>query len=478
MKTQSATQGSLGFLGSKPIRLELSDAHLSTDAGLLPIREFDEYFGFTRQFADALNSSRRDGSVLHSNQEIVRSRIYGILAEYEDQNDHGTLRHDPIFNIINNKPLDFELASQPTHSRFENSIDIPSLNRLRDVLIDQFISSFESSPDRITLDIDTFDDQTHGGQQLTFFHGFYDQYQYLPRVITCAENDMVIMCCLLFGTAKAFLAAADDLEYLVERLREAWPDVDIEFRADSGFAAPEMFDMCERLCLWYTIGYGMNPVLKAKSDSLLDEALAAYEDTDEPQRHFMYVDNYRSRSWEAPRLTIIKCEANRQGTNRRAVVTNRPGGLINPQGIYDEYVGRGESENRNKELKCGLHTDRLSDHRYMANLFRLYMHVESHNLLVRVRNEIVKPTWNPEPDLPEDALPVDARKRQENRRRREDPLGVGHPSTWRMLVIKVACEVVERARHIRVKLSSSWPWLNHYRAVVAATSQRLASARE
>lgn len=138
---------------------------------------------------------------------------------------------------------------------------------------------------------------------------------------------MVIMCCLLFGTAKAFLAAADDLAYLVGRLRAVWPCVDIEFRADSGFAAPEMFDMCEQLGLWYTIGYGMNPVLKAKSDALLEEVVAAYDKTGEPQREFIYVDDYRSQSWRNVRLTILKCEATKQGTNRRAVVTTGPAGV-------------------------------------------------------------------------------------------------------------------------------------------------------
>jgi len=471
MKSQTVWQRTLGFVGSKPVIIETSSAQLTSDAGLLPMREFDEALGFTRGFADALEDTRDVRYTTHSFLEMTRARVFGILADYEDQNDHDALRHDPIFKVIAGGSLKKTLASQPTHSRFENAIDIPSLFRLRDVLIDQFIDSFDSPPGRLTLDIDTFDDPAHGQQQLVLFHGHYGQYQYQPRVITCAENDMVVMPCLLYGSAPASLGAADDVAYLALRLRAAWPDIDLELRADSGFAVPEMFDTCERLRLWYSIGYGMNPVLKRNSEDLLDNARAAYEETGLPQRQFTSFD-YQARSWPHPRHTIVKCEVNAEGTNRRGVVTNRPGASLLPDAAYDDYVDRGESENRNKELKCGLSTDRLSDHRYMANLFRLSLHVQAHNLLVRIRREIAVP---PQPlpdddDLPVEALSGRARKQFANLRRRADPLGEGHPATWRTRLIKVAAEVVERARCIRVRLSGSWPYLSHYAALCTAAS--------
>jgi hypothetical protein len=468
---QTVWQRTLGFVGSKPVIIETSNAQLTSDAGLLPIREFDESLGFTRQFADALGDTRDARYTTHSFLEMTRSRVFGILADYEDQNDHDALRHDPVFKIIAGGSLEKTLASQPTHSRFENAIDIPSLFRLRDVLIDQFIESFALPPGRLTLDIDTFDDPAHGQQQLVLFHGHYGQYQYQPRVITCAENDMVVMPCLLYGSAPAALGAADDVAYLVERLRAVWPDIDIELRADSGFGVPEMFDTCERLRLWYSIGYGMNPVLKRNSEDLLNAARDTYAETGEPQRRFTSFD-YQARSWPHRRHTIVKCEVNAEGTNRRGVVTNRSGAPLLPEAAYDDYVDRGESENRNKELKCGLSTDRLSDHRYMANLFRLFLHVQAHNLLVRIRREIAAP---PQPLPDDDALPVEAlsgraRKQFANLRRRADPLGEGHPATWRTRLIKVAAEVVERARCIRVRLSGSWPYLAHYAALCTAAS--------
>ena len=209
----------------------------------------------------------------------------------------------------------------------------------------------------------------------------------------------------------------------------------------------------------------MDSVLKKHSEELMSQTLRTFEETGEPQRCFMYLTDYQSRGWAVPRLTIIKCEANHEGTNRRVIVTNRPGTKISPRGIYDSYADHGECENRNKELKCGFHTDRLSGHRYMANLFRLYLHMQAHNLLVRIRNHVAVPVVNPDPEVPADALSAPARKRLENHRRRSDPLGVGHPATWRSRLIKVAAEVVERARCIRIKLPSNWPWLSHYQAV-------------
>jgi len=466
MILQSAWQKSFGFLGSKPIVVEPIEEHLTSDAGLLPIRQFDEQTGLTAQFAAALRDPRFGPFVDHSFAEMARMRIYGILAGYADQNDHDQLRYDPVFKLLaGRQPSDDELASQPTLSRFENAINIASLWRLRDVFMDQFLASFAVAPRRLTFDIDTFDDPTHGDQQLTFFHGYYEQYQYQPRLITCAQNDLVVMACLLHGTAHAALGADDDLEYLVGRLRAKWPDVVIELRGDSGMAVPAMYDVCERLEVQYTFGLRLNPVLKRHSDALLAEAVEQYERTGQPQRLFTAFW-YQAGSWALPRWVVVKAEAHAAGTNRRAVVTNRSGARVLPQAAYDEYANRGESENRNKEIKCGLEADRLSDHRYLANLFRLYLHAAALNLLVRLRNHVADPPpQNAAAELPREALAGYARRRFFNQRRASDPLGEGHACTWRMRLIKVAARVIETTRRIVVRLSGNWPHLEHYRRV-------------
>jgi hypothetical protein len=189
MERQSAWQLTFGFFPKIPVVVQPTEAHLSSDGGLLIFRQYDEQLGLTERFAEALTDEREGPALVHTYLEMVRSRVYGILADYEDQNDHDTLRSDAVFKLIAGRsPDDRDLASQPTLSRFENTIGPKSLFRLQDVFIDQFIASFDEPPSELTFDIDCFDDPAHGEQQLVLFHGYYEQYQYLPRVITCANK--------------------------------------------------------------------------------------------------------------------------------------------------------------------------------------------------------------------------------------------------------------------------------------------------
>jgi Transposase DDE domain group 1 len=481
MSLQSVPPLSFDFFPSRPVQIEVSVSPLTSDAGLLPIRQFDGQIRLTEQFAAAIEDKRDQTFVQHSALSMVRQRIFGILADYEDQNDHDTLRSDPVFKMIADRlPQDPDLSSQPTLSRLENSVSIPDLWRLRDVLADEFIQSFDTAPGHITLDLDAFDDPAHGDQQLTMFHGYYDQYQYLPITVTCAENDMVVLVGLRYGTCPTYLGADNDLRYLVGRLRAVWPDVHIHVRADSGFGVPLMYDVCKELRLSYTFGIGMNSRLRELSDDLLKQAVKDFERTQEPQRLFLAV-RYQAGTWEAAQPIVIKVEAHAQGTNRRAVVTNRPGWEVIPAAVYNEYAERGESENRNKELKRELQADRLSDHRFMANFFRLYLHAAALNLLVRVRHAVVMlPPTTAELQLPVE-LPTAAidephRRRFFNKRRERDPLGEGFACTWRTRLIKVAAEIITRARRVIVRLSSTWPHLDHFLAVSQAVIPRRPSA--
>src|SRR3954470_10934266 len=475
MSLQSVPLLSYDFLPSRPVEIEVSPAPLTSDAGLLPVRQFDEQIRLTEQFAAALDDRRDPALTRQSLLSMVRQRVYGILADYEDQNDHDTLRSDPVFKLLADRlPDDPDLASQPTLSRFENAVSIPDLWRLRDVLVDLFIQSFDAPPHHLTLDLDAFDDPAHGQQQLVMFHGYYEQYQYLPIVITCAENDLVLLVGLRHGTCHATLGADDDLRYLAGRLRAVWPDVRIDARGDSGLGVPEMYDACRELRLTYTFGVGMNSRLRALSDALLKQAVEQYERTGQPQRLFLGVA-YQAESRAMPQPVVIKAEAHAQGTNRRAVVTNRPGVSVLPQAVYDEYALRGESENRNKELKAELHADRLSDHRFLANFFRLYLHAAALNLLVRLRRSVARPSptaveMGLPAGWPTEAIDDPDRKRFFNKRRGRDPLGEGLACTWRTRLIKVAAEVITRSRRVTVRLSGRWPHLDPFLRVSRAVN--------
>jgi len=160
-----------------------------------------------------------------------------------------------------------------------------------------------------------------------------------------------------------------------------------------------------------------------------------------------------------------------------------------PQATYDAYAERGESENRNKELKCGLAADRLSCHRFVANYFRLCLHGVALNLLVQLRRVVADPpalrAWDeadPErvpvadPGLPVAALAGVERRRYHNYRQRRDPLGQGHISTWQTLLIKVAGEVIQSARRILIRLPAHWPHLPYFRHVCDRLAQWRAGA--
>lgn len=472
MIVRDAQPALFDFFPQRTLKILQVDEQVSSDGGLVVFRELDQKLRLTESFAAAIHDGRCDPQ--HSLLSVIRQRIFGIIAGYEDQNDHDTLRFDPVFKLIADRTTDGDdLASQPTISRVENSVTPADLLRLEDWFINAFAESFDQPPKKITLDIDTFADPTHGAQQLTFFNGFYGQYQYQVRVITCAENDQVVLPVLLYGTANVSLAAEDDLTRVIEALRRKYPDLEIHVRADSGFATPKLYCALEALPgVTYSIGYQMNSLMRQKCEELMKATVAAYEETGLPQRNYMHL-RHRGKDWQIEREMVIKCEANAEGTNRRVVVTNRPGAAHYPDGTYQEYTDRGESENRNKELSVDLCAGRLSDHRYMANLLRTMMHSVACNLLTRLRSIVAVQYVTPETMI--DNIPLEAasdyHKRQyRNAKRRHDPLGRGQAMTWRTLVIKVAARVVMTTREIRLLIPSSWPHANYLSRVSRSLS--------
>lgn len=295
MNVQRALAFEYDLLPRTAVEILPVDEQITSDAGLLPVRELDERLGWTASFAAQLRDARTNP--LHTVVEMLRQRVFGILADYEDQNDHDTLRKDGLFKIVaGRRPDDDDLASQPTLSRLENAVTPSDLLRLEDWFIGAFIASFAKPPRELTLDIDAFDEPTHGQQQLTFFHGYYSQYQYQPVVITCAENDQVVLPILLYGTAHAATATREDLRRVVMWLRAAWPDVRIDVRADSGFGTPKVHQVCDESDVQFTVGLGMNSVLKQRTDETLAAAVSAWEQTGEPQRRFAAFE-YRAAPW-------------------------------------------------------------------------------------------------------------------------------------------------------------------------------------
>jgi len=437
-------QLSFDFLPESPVVVQRHPARMSSDAGLLPVRQFDARWRYTERFAACLHDPkpRREQSLL----SMLRQRVFGILAGYEDCNDHDTLRDDPVFKLLAGRlPDGAALASQPTLSRFENLATPAVLERLVDVTVATGVERLKQKhggtlPAAVTLDLDATDDPTHGRQQLTLFHGYYGQYQYFPLVISEPTTRHVFLAWLRHGTAHASLGADDDLARVVAALRAARPDVAVHVRGDAGFGNPTLYAACERLGVTYTFGFATNPRLRRLTADPMARAVARHGETREKQRLFDCFQ-YQCDGWPHARTVVAKAECHNGGTNLRFVVTNRPGVATADDGQreYDDYVQRGESEHRMDELKTGLRMDRLSCHRFMANFFRLLLHTAAYNLLNAVRDD---------PALPE-------------------VLRAGQPCTWRTHVIKVAAEVVRTTRRVVVRLAAQWPSWPTYRAVAA-----------
>jgi hypothetical protein len=449
MLEQSVDQLQFDFLPQKPVVVQWRSGPISGDAGLLPIRQFDESWGYTRRLAACL-VDRRCGPE-HSHTQMLRQRVYGILAGYEDCNDHDTLRDEPVFKLIAGREVDDDpLASQPTLSRFENGVTCAELQALIDFAIDTGVEHLcdkhprKRLPEHVTLDLDTTDDPCHGDQQLRLFHGYYDQYQYLPLIISEPTTKHVFLAWLRPGTLHASLGADDDLLRVAGKLREARPDVAIHVRADADFGLPVMMDCCEAVdestgkpAFSYTFGLRGNAVLKRIAQPLIDKAVRRYECTGQKQRLFMRLE-YQAQSWPHPRTVVAKAECHAGGTNLRFVVTSLDvPGVRQARKVYDDYVQRGSSEQRMDELKNGLSADRLSCHRFKAHFLRLLLHTAAYNLLNALRDH---------PDLPE-------------------VLRRGQPCNWRTHLIKVAATVTRSCRRILVTLAGQWPWAYLYTAV-------------
>src|SRR6266496_4536887 len=244
---------------------------------------------------------------------MLRQRVYGILAGYEDCNDHDTLRDDPVFKLVaGRRPEDDALASQPTLSRFENLATPAVLQKLIDFNIQTGIERLKQKhggklPASITLDLDATDDPTHGHQQLTLFHGYFGQYQYFPMIISEPTTKHVFLAWLRPGTVHSSLGADDDLVRVVNTLRKQRPDIQVHVRADAGFGNPRMYEVCEQTGLTYTFGFSANARLQKLTEDLMRRAVEQFGKTKEKARLFECFQ-YQCDTWPHPRTVIAKAE--------------------------------------------------------------------------------------------------------------------------------------------------------------------------
>lgn len=424
VSTQCAAQAAFTFRQDKEIHTDFEAGRISSDAGLLPLREFDHRIGFSDGIAGCLHDNRNPTQITHSLPMLIIQRIYGLIAGYEDQNDANLLRHDSLFQLIGGKEhLGDELASQPTLSRFENDVCFSENGALNDLLVESFIDNIEDPPVLI-IELDSTDDPAYGQQQLIKYNGFHGQYMYHPLLIHEGVTGAILGTFLRPGEAHSAENVLTALRPIVRRLKEAFPHTPLQLRADIGFAGPKLYEFCESRGIEFTIAAASNAVYKRHSDDLLDRAVELAKRTGRKAKLYEHFP-HQAGSWQRHFRVLMKVEAEGDRTNRRFVVTNRPG---DPERLFDFYEARGNHENMIKELKLDLKADRLSCHRFEANAFRLVLTALAYQLLVLFRRRLSNPA-----------------------------LRKATAATLRERVFKVGALVGETSRRFWIRFSSSWP---------------------
>src|SRR6266566_828590 len=361
-------QLSFSFYCHRPIHADFSGGQITSDAGLLPLRAFDQRHHLTRDLAARLSDPRQDDRVRHDSLALFRQRLYQIVAGYEDANDADRLRHDPLLQIVADQKLGDALGSQPTLSRWENAPSARELLRLNDLLREQFIRLCGDQVRKrgeILLDLDSTDDPTYGEQQLSFFNGAYNQHMYHPLLIFERHTGCLLAARLRRGTASSHARIVPLLLRILRRLLREFPGVTIRLRADAGFALPLLYKFCEFFGIYYTIGIPANVVFRRRTAALQSRLARRYRRTHLPQRSFTSF-RHRARTWPRLRRIVAKAEHSATGTNLRFLVTNCPGRSAQVFRFYNE---RGECENRIEEFKNGFHADRLSAPRHSSSPF-------------------------------------------------------------------------------------------------------------
>lgn len=377
---------------------------VSSDGGVLLLAEVDQRLGLLEQFAACFKDHRNPDLVEHSVEELVRQRVFGLALGYEDLNDHDELRTDPLLASVVGKsdPTGSDrrqeqdrgkpLAGKSTLNRLEwgtvkqdryrkISLDTEAVDRF---FVDVFLAAYRKAPEEIVLDLDATDDPLHGEQEGRFFHGYYGGYCYLPLYIFCGSH---LLCSRLReANVDASFGAVAELERIVARIRQSWPEVRVIVRGDSGFAREELMSWCESHGVDFVLGLARNARLQRALGGELEQARAQFEESGKAARVFKDFVYRTKKSWSRQRRVVGKAEHLSKGANPRFIVTSLSSERWNAQELYERlYCARGEMENRIKEQQLCLFADRTSTHHLSSNQVRLWFSSVAYVLLNELR---------------------------------------------------------------------------------------------
>jgi hypothetical protein len=411
---------------------------MSSDGGALLLRQTDQRLNLLPRLAECFEDHRNPVLISHSVRELVAQRVYGLALGYEDLSDHDQLREDPLLAVLSGKrDLGTEaLAGKSTLNRLELSTEQPSRYKkihcrqeaVDELLTTLFVEAHDEAPERVVLDLDVTDLPLHGHQEGRFFHGYYDEYCYLPLYIFAGEHVL----CARLRTADQDAAAGSkqEVERIVGPIRAAWPETEIILRADSGFCREELMKWCEDNGVGYLFGFARNDKLRQIIAPQMEQAARQHAQTGEPARLFTeFAYQTTTGSWSRPRRLVAKAEQLEGKENPRYVVTNLSAELWPAQQLYEDlYCQRGEMENRIKE-QLSLFATRVSAETMRANQLRLSFSAMAYVLLHGLRRLGLQGT----------------------------ELARAQATTIRLRLLKIGAQIRITARRVWFSLASSYP---------------------
>src|SRR5215471_2767198 len=435
---------------SRQVVADFDGERTSTEGGALLLRQADRQIGLLKRVAACFTDGRDPGRIEHELEPMLAQRIYGLALGYEDLNDHEELRHDPLLAVLAGKRkiqeplagkstlnrLELTPAGSPLNDRYHKiTYSTEALDRL---LVDVFLESHAKAPRQIVLDLDVTDTPLYGQQEDRFFHGYYNEYCYLPLYIFCGDH---LLCARQRASNQdASAGCREEVERVVKQIRQRWPKVRIILRADSGFCREELMAWCEQNQVDYVFGLARNSRLQRKIAPQLQAAKQAQETTGQAARVFAEFPYRTRKSWSRSRRVVAKAEYLEKGENPRFVVTSLPAESWAAAALYEKtYCARGEMENRIKE-QLNLFADRMSTESLRANQLRLYFSSLAYVLIHALRRLGLAATeW-----------------------------AQAQVQTIRLRLLKIAAEVRLSVRRIAVSFSNAYPWKNIFAAAWVA----------
>jgi hypothetical protein len=427
---------------SRRVEVSFTAGQVSSDGGALLLRQTDGRIGLLKRVASCFMDRRSPLFIQHPLSEMLSQRIYGLALGYEDLNDHEQLRRDPLMAVLaGRRELEAPLAGKSTLNRLElpggakryHKIDY-SAEKLDALLSDLFIESHAQEPEQIVLDVDATDIPLYGHQPERFFHGYYDNYCYLPLYIFA--GDQLLCARLRPSNVDGAAGALDEVKRIVAQLRARWPKVRIVVRGDSGFCREQLMAWCEgeENRVDFLFGLARNSRLQKIVGKQMHEAKLLHDETGKAARVFTEFEYKTKKSWARERRVVAKAEYLDKGENPRFVVTSLGADQWAARALYEQfYCQRGEMENRIKEQMC-LFAYRLSTEEMKGNQLRLYLSALAYTLVEALRRLALKGTeW------------AEARV-----------------DTIRLRLFKIGALVRISARRLWLELSSNYPWKQIY----------------